>query len=273
MPWISWIQGEADQAFGTTRATYRARFLQLMADCTADIMAITGQATPPKWMVNQTASWEYYSSVASIGLELLAIARDTAGVWVVGGQYQLPYADGLHLNRIGYYRVGELIGRAINAVNATGDWTPFAPRSVVGTETGIDVEFDVPVAPLTIDTTLIPAQTDFGFSLHGTAAQITAVTLTGYETVRIDTDQPVTETGATLGYGVSANDGDVGWGNLRDAEPALSGYDSAPIADWMLHSRDPVTPFGIPGSIIRVTQWRYVSPSGLVPIDFVPANP
>jgi hypothetical protein len=48
MPWINWFQGEADQTFGTTRAAYRAALLQLMADYAADIMAITGQATPPK---------------------------------------------------------------------------------------------------------------------------------------------------------------------------------------------------------------------------------
>lgn len=273
VPWINWFQGEADQTFGTSRAAYRASFLALMADYATDIMAITGQANPPKWMINQTATWAHYDNAASIGLEQLAIARDIAGVWAVGGQYQVPYdADGLHMNRIGYYRIGELIGRAINAVNATGQWKPFAPVSITADADGLDAVFDVPVEPLLLNTSVIASQPDYGFSLHGTAADITAVSIVGTDTVRIDTDQPVTESSASLGYGISANDGGVGWGNLADSESAVSAFDSAPIADWALQFKDAIVPFGAPGDVFRVTQWKFVTPGGLVDIDFSPAT-
>jgi hypothetical protein len=276
VPWINWFQGEADQTFGTTRAAYRAALLQLMADYAADIMAITGQAEPPKWMINQTATWAHYENAASIGLEQLDIARTIPGVWAVGGQYQLPYADGLHMNNVGYYYVGELIGRAINAVNAGAAWKPFAPSSITATADGLTVTFDVPTGPLVLDTVLIPEQPFYGFSLSGTAAVITGVSLAG-DTVTITTDKPVTESTARLGYGVSSNNGAVGLGNLRDSNAALSGYDSHPLPDFALHASDSFTPFPAvefdrPQVIFRVTGWNYVGPTGLVPLTFNPAK-
>jgi len=277
VPWINFFQGEADQTFGTTRADYRARFLQLKADFTADVMAATGQVTPPKWMINQTATWAHYENAPSIGLEQVDMARTIPNVWCVGGQYQLPYADGLHMNNVGYYYMGEMIGRAINAVNAGGAWKPFAPSAITATAGGLEVTYDVPVGSLVLDTALIAQQPSYGFSLAGTAATITGVSLTGASTVTITTDRPVTESTARLGYGVTANNGSVGLGNLRDSNASLSGYDGSPLPDFALHLSDAFTPFPTeepdrPQVMYRVTGWSYVGPSGLVPLTIVPAT-
>jgi hypothetical protein len=277
VPWINWFQGEADQTFGTTRAAYRAALLQLMADYAADIMAITGQAAPPKWMINQTATWAHYENAPSIGLEQLDIARTVPNVWAVGGQYQLPYADGLHMNNVGYYYIGELIGRAINAVDAGQSWEPFAPSVITATADGLTVTFDVPTEPLVLDTALVPEQPFYGFSLTGTAASITGVSLSGSATVTIATDKPVTESTARLGYGVDANNGDVGLGNLRDSNASVSVYDGHALPDFALHASDSFTPYPAedsdrPQVIFRVTEWSYVGPTGLVPLTFAPAK-
>jgi hypothetical protein len=53
-------------------------------------------------MLNRTVTWAHYEIAPSIGLEQLDIARTIPGVWAVGGQHQLPYADGLHMNNVGY---------------------------------------------------------------------------------------------------------------------------------------------------------------------------
>jgi hypothetical protein len=104
------------------------------------------------------------------------------------------------------------------------------------------VTFDVPTGPLVLDTVLIPEQPFYGFSLDGTAAVITSASLAG-DTVTITTDKPATEATARLGYGVSANNGEVGLRNLRDSNAALSGYGSHPTPDFALHASDLFTPF------------------------------
>lgn len=264
VPWINLFHGEADQTLGTSRAAYRAAFIQLMADYTTDIMAITGQPVAPKWMINQTATWAHYANAASIGLEQLDMARTIPNVWAVGGQYQIPYfSDGLHMTNVGYYRIGELIGRSINALRSGGTWKPFAPKTITATVGGLTVQYDMPISPLVFDTTLISAQPNYGYSLSGTSALITSVTLTASDTVTITTNKPVTESGAKLGYGVSANNGSVGLGNLRDSNTAFSGYDATPIPNWALQSNDQITPYPtLPGKIYTILQKYWLDADG-----------
>ena len=260
---MHWMQGEADQTFSTPRATYRAAFEALRASYAADILAATGQATTIPWILSQTATWAHYGNAASIGLELLQIAREIPGVYIVGGQYQFPYADGLHMTNVGYYKNGELQGRAHNAILAGQPWKPFAPKSITATVGGLTVQYDMPTSPLVFDTTLIAAQPNYGFSLSGTSALITGVSLTAADTVTITTNKPITETGAKLGYGVSANNGSVGLGNLRDSDPSVSVYDGQPIPNWALHSNDELTPYpSSPGKIYSILQKYWLDATG-----------
>lgn len=242
---LHWIQGEQDQELGTSLANYVASMVALRDAYRA------GTDTPDLPMISsQTASWGYYGTPARIGLAQLRAARENDGIYIVGGQYQLPYIDGQHPTNVGYYRLGELHARAHQAVIDGSGWAPFAPISYELTPSRIDVRYHVPYGPLRFDTAVVPAQPHRGFSLSGTAAAITAVALVSADTVRLSISRPITESTAAVGYGVSSVVGGVGAGNLADSHPGVSAYDSAPLANWALHSLDPVAP--LPGSVA----WR-----------------
>lgn len=231
---VHFIQGEADQTFGTPRATYLAALTKLLADHRADLSAPT-----LAMICSQTATWAHYGNAPSIGLAQLDGARTVPGLYLVGGQYQLEYyTDGLHLTNIGYYHLGELHERAHEAVRTGAGWAPFAPIATALQPSYLDVQFHVPIGALQFDTTIVPAQANMGFSLSGTAATITAATLNGTDKVRLALSRPIVEATARVGYGVVANNGSVGLGNLCDSEATVSAKDGKRLANWALHFDD-----------------------------------
>lgn len=229
-----WIQGEQDQVGSTSQATYITRLIAMLADIQTDWKAISGQADVIPFIMSQTASWAYYGTEPKIGLAQLTAARTLPNVYIVGGQYQLTYVEGLHLKRDGYYKLGELHGRAHNAVKAGLGWPPFAPILVTRSSTDIKLKFYVPHGPLAFDTAVVAAQPNMGFSLLNTAAVITSATISASDEVTLQLSQPITEPGSRVGYGVAYGTG-PGLGNLRDSEPALSVYDGQQLANWALH--------------------------------------
>ncbi|MFP7833146.1 sialate O-acetylesterase [Marisediminicola sp. LYQ134] len=256
---IHWIQGEADQTFDVSTAAYLAGLTALVGDYIADIGAITGQSIIP-FIGSQTATWAYYNQPARIGLAQLEAARTLPGVYLVGGQYQFPYADRLHLTNVGYYRLGELHARAQQRVIDTGDWPTFAPVEYTVTPSYIDVRYDVPTGSLEFDTTIVSAQPDMGFSLANTEANITAVSIINTDTVRLALSQPITEPVAQVGYGVAYDNTSVGLGNLCDSTTTTSVHDGTRIANWALHSLDTLdvpNPFAY-----EVSAMYFVGPAG-----------
>ncbi|MCS5732384.1 sialate O-acetylesterase [Herbiconiux daphne] len=267
---LHWIQGEADQVGGTSISTYLARLATLQSDYTADIAAISGQAGQLPLIMSQTATWAYYGSEARIGLAQLQAARTMPNVYLVGGQYQFPYSDGLHLNRVGYYKLGELHARAHNAIRDGADWLPFAPRQIVVGAGSVVVRFNVPTGSLAFDTTVVAAQPNMGFSLSGTAAAITAVTITGVDEVTLTTSQPVVEPGASVSYGITSGTG-PGLGNLRDSETMTSVYDGGPLANWALHFNDDLFAPAVAQTIwVASDMYRFMESGGLQRLTLAP---
>jgi len=228
------IQGEADQTFGTTAANYISSFLRLQNDFQTDVSAVTGSATPIPIFLSQTATWAYYGNAARIGLAQLQIARTIPNTYIVGGQYQLEYAEGLHMTNVGYYHLGELHARAELSVLAGNGWAPFAPTNVTLSDTQIVITYHVPTGALAFDTTTVAAQPNMGFSVSGTAAVITGVSLTAANQVTLTINKPITEQNAKVGYGIAYGTG-PGLGNVCDSETATSVYDNKRLANWALH--------------------------------------
>lgn len=251
------IQGEQDQVGGTSATTYKSRIIQYRADLSNDINS--GVSVP--FIMSQTATWAYYGGEARIGLAQLDLARNTSGMYALA-QYQLPYAsDGLHMTRVGYYRLGELHARIHNAVTSGAGWKPFAPKTRTLNSSSIVLKFDVPTGSLAFDTSVVAAQPNYGFSLSGTAATITSVSITAVDEITIGISQPITEPGSAVGYGVKYGTG-PGLGNLRDSETTLSKYDNAPLANWALHFSDDL---GIPqpeATKLWVTSDKYLIGTG-----------
>lgn len=258
---LHWIQGEADQEQGLPRASYIAALAALYEAYKSSVLGITGLNNFPM-IVSQMATWAYYGTPAMIGPAQLDAARTIPGVFLACPQYQLPSAaDNLHLNPVGYYRLGEYHARVQAAVVDGAGWAPFAPTSITYEDDTVTVVYHVPVPPLQFDTTFIAAQPNMGFSLEGTDATISSVEITAPDAVVIHVSGRMYEATAALGYGV-AHGTYRGLGNLRDSETAVSVYDGAALANWAVHSKDS---FGLPGKppfTYRVRDRFLVGPGG-----------
>ena len=262
-PVLHWIQGEQDSKENTPAGTYIAASQSLRAAYIDAIEPITGQdLSGLAWIMSQTASWAHSENGGTprIGLTQLEMARTLPHFYLVGGQYQLSYGDTQHPTAAGYYALGELHGRAHQAILHGDGWQPFAPTAYTLTPTHIDVTYHVPAGALEWDTTTVPAQPAMGFSLHSTASAITAVTLVGSDRVRLGLSQPIVEAGVQVGYGVASSIGGVGVGNLTDGETYVSNYDGARLANWAVHSRDTISTAA--PSIINATAFYLVGPGG-----------
>lgn len=264
---VHWIQGEADQSLATTRTEYVTSLHKLRDDYATDIKGITGQTWTPPLIMSQPSTWNAGSNPPKINLALLDAHRQSDGFYVVGAQYQLPYADNLHLTAPGYYYLGEYHARAHKSVLSTGVWNPVMPVSATASGQKLVVKFHVPTPPLTIDTTLVAAQPNYGFSLHGTSATITGVAVTGPDEVTITTSGALDE-GAQVGYGATEQgDTNKSLGNIRDSEPAVSKYDSTPLPNWSVQFLDPITVLEGPtwaGKAFRGNSMYLVGASGLL---------
>lgn len=253
-----WIQGESDQRDGMTAAAYRAAVLQLRADYETDLQ--TG-AIP--WVISQVGTWPSYTNPPTIPLAQVDLARTVPGIYIVGGQYQLEYLDDLHPTARGYYHLGELHARANKAAIEGAGWAPFAPTSYAVTPTGVEVTYHSPSGALVFDTATVPAQPNMGFSLQGTAAQITGVAITGTKKVTISTDRRITESAASVGYGVTDSGSPRGLGNLRDSDPGVSAYDATPLRNWALQTLDNLGLSGRPPYKFYVPE-TYILKDGLL---------
>lgn len=138
--------------------------------------------------------------------------------------------------------MGELHGRVHNAVRPAAGWKQLVPYERIITPTSVILRFDAPNGPVVVDTTVLPTQPNYGFSLADTAATITGVAITAANEVTLSTSQRVVEPGATVGSGIKYGTG-PGLGNLRDSESTLSKYDNGLLANWALHFSDEL---GIP---------------------------
>lgn len=131
---------------------YAEELVQLARDYDVDLRAITGQSEPIPLLATQQCSCPTDAgAVAHSALALLtASTRAADRIVCVGPKYQYSYArDGVHLDALGYDQLGEKYGQVyFERVVRRRDWRPLAPRSVARSDNVIEVEFDVPVAPL-----------------------------------------------------------------------------------------------------------------------------
>ena len=224
--------GEAD----AESKTYEGEILKLWRDYDRDLAAITGQQRSIALLLTQQSSSP--TVAGSVAFSALAAWRASQArpddVVCVGPQYQYSYAaDGVHLDALGYQRLGEKYGQAYfeRIVKGAG-WRPLSPRGVEAGAGVIAVEFVVPHPPLSWDDRLPPPHQSgrsewargrgFELSLDGAPVTIEGVELQG-ERVLIRHGAPLG--GALLlRYAATANEapragGARRWGQLRDSDP------------------------------------------------------
>lgn len=238
-----WVQGETDQNEGMPAANYLAALEAMIADYRADIPVATGQPENFPVILSQTSMT--YNKPATVAIAQLEASRTIPDTFIACSHYHLPhYTDNIHLTNVGYYRLGEYHARALNSIKTTGSWKPLAPKSVTARGNQITIVYDVPKPPLVFDTTMVPAQPNMGFTLTGTTASIIAVEIVAQDTIVLTTDSQLD---GPVGVGYASDLLTYGArGNVRDSEPATSGYDGTQLANWSLIFRElPTVPAGL----------------------------
>lgn len=206
-PSLPWLQ---------FRDAYIAKMMQWGRDLDTDIRAITGQSDPVRLFTFQAV-------YAAPGTAQMLAARKSPQITMVGPVYYLPSAKnslgsgnergaGVHWSADGHRWYDALCAKVIRRTAAGGsEWRPCEPLRARWSKGfgSITLTCHVPVPPLVVDTSLLPAQTTgAGFRVvfsDGSSQVPTRVTVVGPNELRIDIPgQPPAGTTAELEYGTNS---------------------------------------------------------------------
>jgi hypothetical protein len=255
---VTVVHGEGDSISGGT-ASYEGWLRQWQIDYETDVKAITGQVGTIPLYTDQMSS-QTGNNMATSGMPLaqLAAAENNPGkIILVGPKYQYPYVDNVHLTNQGYRMMGEYFGKVIKKVAVDrATWTPLSPSRIERSGNTIYAQFNVPVAPLVFDTTIVSARTNYGFEYSDStsSASISSVELEGTDTVKVTLSATPTGSSQQLRYAYTGTAGSnpgpqnagSAAGNLRDSDTttALSGNI---LYNWTVHfGKDITTDIAVP---------------------------
>ena len=206
---------------------YRDALIAHRTQWDADVRALTGQTRPIPMLTYQT--------LGPAGEAQLMAAVQDPNIYMVGNHSWMPCAENsrygsdapgnvVHMAADGYRWFGEQVGKVLGRVLDGEEWTPLAPTkaTLAADRLSILVEYDVPRAPLVIDTDFVPEQragTGPYTSLRGyevlsyaagAAANIVSVTAERGDAVRIVLSSALPTGGYYVRYGNHADAGTVG---------------------------------------------------------------
>lgn len=221
--------GEAD----AENPDYEQGLLRLWRDYDADVATLTGQQRKPLLLLTQQSSVPARAgTVAASALSALGASRaEPRYIVCVGPRYQYEYAaDAVHLQSVGYDRLGEKYGQVFFERSVLGhDWQPLAPTSVQHQPGLVSIAFHVPVPPLAWDETLPvphppghPWANGRGFELlaDGLPARIEGVELDGTRVnLRTHASGRLLVRYAATASPKPRPHGSWRWGQLRDSDP------------------------------------------------------
>ncbi|MEF2551981.1 sialate O-acetylesterase [Aurantimonas sp. A2-1-M11] len=187
---LGWVQGESDYLNLSTRTSYAAAMADLLAEWDAAVKTRTGQAQDVQMLSYQTSGHSAYGvATPYIALAQLDAAITNDDIHLVTPIYQMDTSDNVHLDAPSYRWLGAYLGLAYKRVIIDGlSWRCLRPLTKVSQGTSCIVEFDVPAAPLVLDTTWVTNPGNFGFQLvdsGGSPLTISSVSLLGPTRVKI----------------------------------------------------------------------------------------
>lgn len=237
VPFILVAHGEADGA----SPTYLADLVQWQSDYNTDLKAITGQTGNIPFIMNQPSSFQNNDFLSLLAMnEAAATYPDRFAV--AGPNYPLLSfydADLLHFTGPGHHKLGKdyLARAALHQVFGNG-WKGLRPKPGVAPTwdgTTLTVPFDIPTAPLVLDTTAVTNPGNYGFTAldDSGALPVSTVALADSGTKVAVTFGRAATTNRKLryaltGYGVPRIAGNQPRGNLRDSTPTTP--------NWCVHS-------------------------------------
>jgi len=239
---VAWYQGEADQS-GTAYAAYLASLSALAEDYRSQFKTAHGAGFDPVIITWQLCEGTTMSHVAGVPKAQLDWSNRCSFGYCFGPTYHIERqaADGTHFSSDGYRHLGAYAALVFKRVviDRVG-WEPLQPVSETVVGNSIVLTFNK--RGLVFDTTILPAQTNFGFTVEngsGTPQTISSVEIVGDNRVRI-TCASTPASGWTVKYGHQAMSGVTSWlytgpgGNLRDSAGDYLTYDaiSQPMHNW-----------------------------------------
>jgi hypothetical protein len=238
--------GEAD----AENPDYEAGLYELLDDYNTDLRAATGQTRPARLLVTQQSSVP--TEAGTLAHSALAVLRSSqrhdAQVVLVGPRYQYEYApDAVHLNALGYDKLGEKYGQVYFELLVRGvEWRPLAPLRAERRGQVVSIEFHVPVPPLVWDESLPTPHASGatrawangrGFELLDEAGPlvIDSVQIVGNRVEIVARDAP--RGGLLVRYAIAAVSaprpgGSRRWGQLRDSDPFVGATSHAPQPNY-----------------------------------------
>ena len=222
------IHGETDW-FNGKYATYESNLVEFINDYRTDTNS------PSLCMfLNQMNS-------AETGEIAVAHLNNPNKIFLVGPLYQYIYNDGIHLTTTPYRHLGEIFAKVIDKIVFKGlKWNPLMPTNFRKQNNIVTIDFNIPVGPLKLDTTIVVERVNKGFQFvqtNGTSISITDVALINSNTqVQITLSKIPDGTNPRILYAYNApsrvrgyrqkcggaeNAGNVG-GNLRDSDNSIS---------------------------------------------------
>jgi hypothetical protein len=235
VPCVVVVHGEYDDY----NTDYLQNLVTWQKDCQTGIQTLTGQTATVPFILTQTCEGTMTPGVSPTA-QLQAAINYPATHILAGPEYHIPHniADALHqtihLTAAGERMLGSMVSRAFRAVFRQGDaWLPLMPTSVAVSGATVVIDYNVPVAPIVLDTSWCTDPGNYGFSYSDSGgAAISSVKVTGPAQVTLTLNQPSVAAARYIGYAVPNTDPLFGpttgtRGCLRDSSTVAGYYDAA----------------------------------------------
>lgn len=237
VPCIMWVQGEAD--YWKSQKEYYDSLIKLRNDFDADAKAINGQTEDVVLIASQTTSWGQTDYSRNVQLAMVQAAEDDPNIIISAPQYMYQYRDDTYFAHISPAQtriLGAYMGLAYKRHIIDGvEWQPLKMVKAQSQGNIIYVTFNK--SGLVIDNTLVPAQTNAGFSLRksdNTEITITSVSVVQPNVIKIVASSNPRNSdlwlGGKLATGINFYKG--GATNIRDNQGDTLTFDSYPLHNW-----------------------------------------
>lgn len=171
--------GENDTAANVSIQQYLNYLLEWRRDFETD--AGPNSTRLSRSYIYQTNSHTFYNSTTPRGpskAQLRAHTDYSSKFTLFAPNYFLPYTDGVHLTKLGYWMLGHYAAKAWYSENIDGArWEPVRPKAAWFIDsTHVAIRFHVPVAPLVLDDSVVSDPGNYGFEYEdGGSAAISSV--------------------------------------------------------------------------------------------------
>jgi hypothetical protein len=261
VPAMLLIHGEFDNGnltYATNLATWQSdmqKGVNAITGGTGTIPMIQAQTQAPPFSQGNGNTLPFQPQAGSLGTLAAAISNPTL-IYVACPEYMMahhyyedangnpdPAGQPIHMTADGYRHLGLMMAKAARAICIEKTaWVPLMPKTVSLNGNVIKIEYNVPVAPLVIDTSYVTDPGNYGFAFSdnlynaNSFTTITSVAVTGPAEITVTLSQA--SDGGCLAYalydpGLAGGAAPVGQGFgptagprgcVRDSDPAVSYY-------------------------------------------------